>query len=116
MAADSRVANSWIYSDTLDGLSFKIDNIGIGNMCVANVAVSDELVADIFKPERVIFNDRSTICFWKDGSKTVVTTSKDEPFIKEFGIAMATMKKIYGTRQAFLREVDKAYTKPDKKK
>ena len=94
---------TWRFST---GLSNAFSGISFGNT---------EKVLD-FKPERIIFNDRSTICFYKDGTKLVTTASEDEPFIKEFGVAENIVKKIYGTRLAFLRDVEKGYTKPDKKK
>jgi len=38
---------------------------------------------------------------WEDDSKTIVQCSPDEEFVPEFGIAMATMNKIYGSRNQF---------------
>jgi hypothetical protein len=109
---ESVIANRWIYSDTIEGLATKI---GEDNMCMANVIVPDELIADIFKPERITYKGRSTVCFWKDGTKTTVTASEDEPFIKEFGVAMATIRKIYGNRLEFLRKVESGFVRPMKK-
>ena len=66
-------------------------------------------------PTKVIFNGTTTICHWNDGSKTIVKCADDEKFIPEVGVAEATMKKIYGTRMAFLRVVKNAYVQPEKK-
>jgi hypothetical protein len=54
-------------------------------------------------------NKRATICFWEDGSKTVVHCAKDEPFIKEYGVAMCLVKKVFGNRTEFLKMVDMGY-------
>ncbi len=66
----------------------------------------------IFQPER-----KTTIVIWEDGSKTIVKCHDDE-FSKEFGLAMALAKKIYG-RGRFLQLVENAsvqHTTEKKKK
>jgi len=60
------------------------------------------------KPDQIIFNPPATIVNWDDGTKTVVKTH-DEPFDKEKGLAMAFMRKIYGSRNAFLKELSNAH-------
>jgi len=67
--------------------------------------IQDEKSFDLLKPERIIYNKNLTICFWKDGTKIIVKTSKDERFVKEFGVAIAIMKKLYGSRNQFLKAV-----------
>lgn len=44
--------------------------------------------------KEVIFNYPATIVCWKDGSKTVVKCSKDEPFDREKAVAMCFIKKM----------------------
>jgi hypothetical protein len=65
-------------------------------------------------PTRVIFNDRTTIVFWEDGTKTVVRVSEDDTFCKETGVAMAYMKKIYGGGTTFKKAVKKLEFKKSK--
>jgi len=60
------------------------------------------------KPDRIIFNPPATIVNWNDGTKTVVKTH-DEPFDREKGLAMAFMRKIYGSRNAFMCELEGAH-------
>ena len=48
--------------------------------------------------EKVVFNDPATIVFWKDGTKTIVKVKPGEKFDKWTGLAMASMKKIYGSK------------------
>jgi len=67
-----------------------------------------------YKPKQVFFNGKSTAVIWKDGSKTVVHCSENEPFVEEVGVAMATIKKIYGNRSEFLRVVEDAYRQKTK--
>ena len=47
----------------------------------------------------VIFNDPATIVFWLDGTKTVVKKADDEPWDPEKGLAMAVIKKYFGTNK-----------------
>lgn len=48
---------------------------------------------------KVIFNDPATIVFWLDGTKTVVKKANDEPWDPEKGLAMAVIKKYFGTNK-----------------
>lgn len=75
-----------------------------------------EISSKLLKPERIIYNNRSTVCIWKDGTKTVVTASEDEPFIKEVGVAMCIIKKLFGNRSEFLRIVESGYVQPVEEK
>lgn len=54
-----------------------------------------------YKPEiiNVIFNNPATIVFWSDGKKTVVK-AEGEPFDPEKGLAMAIVKKLFGTNKS----------------
>lgn len=47
----------------------------------------------------VIFNDPATIVFWLDGTKTIVKKADDEPWDPEKGLAMAIIKKYFGTNK-----------------
>jgi len=60
-------------------------------------------------PKRVIYNGRTTICKWKDGTKTVVKATKDDNPTHEHGVAMAVIRKLFPSRQEFLRLVDSGY-------
>lgn len=48
------------------------------------------------KFKEVIFNGPATIIYWKDGTKTVVKCTEGDTYNPEVGIAMATLKKIFG--------------------
>ena len=48
---------------------------------------------------KVIFNDPATIVFWLDGTKTIVKKADDEPWDPEKGLAMAIIKKYFGTNK-----------------
>ena len=47
----------------------------------------------------VIFNDPATIVFWLDGTKTIVKKADDELWDPEKGLAMAIIKKYFGTNK-----------------
>jgi len=70
------------------------------------------------KPKQIIQREdsKTTILFWEDGSKTIVKCSPDEKFVPEFGVAMATMKKIYGNRNAFKKFIEEKTFWQDKLK
>jgi hypothetical protein len=60
--------------------------------------------------KQVIFNNPATIVYFNDGSKVVVKTMEGDEFNEEIGLAMAIMKKIFGSSTAF-----KKFTKKWKK-
>ena len=62
------------------------------------------------KIKRIIFNPPATVVFWEDATKTVVKCSEDDEFDPEIGVAMCFMKKIYGSRHAFSKMVEKYIT------
>lgn len=70
--------------------------------------IGDDKNYECLKPKQIIQREdsKTTIVFWKDGSKTIVRCSSDEKFVPEFGVAMATMKKIYGNRNAFKKFIE----------
>lgn len=46
--------------------------------------------------DHVIFSGPATIVFWGDGTKTVVKCTDGDHYTYDVGIAMATLKKIFG--------------------
>jgi hypothetical protein len=64
--------------------------------------------------KNIIFNDPATIVYWQDGTKTVVKTMHGDTFNEEYGVAMAYMKKIFGSSTGFKKLVTKY--KPEVKK
>lgn len=61
--------------------------------------------------DHIIAQDTATVIFWKDGSKTAVKCSPEEKFDYEKGIAMATLKYIFGNKyyQEDIRELIEKY-------
>lgn len=57
--------------------------------------------------KNIIFNDPATIVYWQDGTKTVVKTMHGDTFNEEYGVAMAYMKKIFGSSTGFKKLVVK---------
>lgn len=51
--------------------------------------------------KQVIYNNPATIVYFKDGSKVVVKTMDGDEFNEEVGLAMAIMKKMFGSSTAF---------------
>lgn len=50
------------------------------------------------RPEKIIFNDRTTIVIWNDGSKTKSTCSENDIFDEQIGLASCLLKKVYGKK------------------
>jgi len=48
--------------------------------------------------EKIIYNDRTTIVYWTDGSKSRSTCVVGEIFDEEIGLAVCTMKKLFGKK------------------
>jgi len=61
----------------------------------------------LLNPKQIIFNNPATIVVWEDGTKTVVKTMEGDTFNEEYGVAMAYMKKIFGSSNKFKRTVKK---------
>lgn len=47
----------------------------------------------------IIFNGPATIILWRDGSKTVIKLQKGDRWDPEKAVAMAVMKKVFGTNE-----------------
>ena len=64
--------------------------------------------------EKVIFNPPATIVLWVDGTKTVAKAKETgkgkerDKFSEEYGLAMAIAKKFFGSRGAFMKNVENA--------
>ena len=56
---------------------------------------------------KVVFNKPATIVWFADGDKVIVK-AYDEDFDKEKGVAMAVMRKLYGTRAYFNKVMENA--------
>lgn len=90
--------------------SFKISNphtVGCGQHVLSDIVEHKSLGFRNIKIKRIIFNPPATVIFWGDDTKTVVKCAEDDEFNPEIGVAMCYMKKIYGSRHAFSKMVEK---------
>jgi hypothetical protein len=71
---------------------------------------------DYLIPTKIIYNDKTTVCYFKDGSKETVHCAEDEQFVKEVGVMSCIMKKLFDSRNEFKRLVDSGYVQPQPKK
>ena len=53
--------------------------------------------------DHVIFDGPATIVFWSDGTKTIVKCTDGDAYAYDVGIAMATLKKIFGDQYGAYR-------------
>lgn len=63
------------------------------------------------KVERVIFNDKTTIVFWNDHTKTVVKCQEGDTFSEEAGVALCFMKKMLGNKGNYNKVLREALEK-----
>lgn len=66
-------------------------------------------------PIKIIYNNKTTVCYFKDGSKEIVHCAEGEEFVKEVGVMSCIMKKLFATRNEFKRLVNSGYTQPTEK-
>ena len=64
---------------------------------------------------KVIFSGPATIVFWNDGSKTVVKCTKGDQLNYEMGIAMCTLKKLFGDSYLDFKKDLKKWAPEEKK-
>ena len=90
---------------------------------VVKVDVNKPVKEALPKPEKVIFSGRATIAFWPDGTKTVVKCKIGDFWDQQTGIAMAVLKKLYGTSDSkgnywknLVKDIDIVSDEPKKKK
>lgn len=82
------------------------NNYGWGVMCGCTDNRKD------FIPTKIIFNPPATICYFPDGTKTVVKCADDEEFCEEEGVMACIIKKIFTSRNQFKKLVKEAYRQP----
>lgn len=63
------------------------------------------------KIDKVIFNDKTTIVFWNDHTKTVVKCQDGDTFSEEAGIALCFMKKMLGNKGNYNKVLREALEK-----
>ena len=62
----------------------------------------------ISTPDRIIYNDRTTIVYWEDGTKTTSRCMDGDPFSKEAGFLACLAKKVYGGHNQYKKYVKSA--------
>ena len=89
------------------------DTINVNvKVCWEDMAEKDFL--NYLKPSKIIFNGRTTIVIFPDGTKVTATCMPEDTFSEEVGVAMCIMKKIFKTRSAFLDVVKSGVKQPTK--
>jgi len=65
-------------------------------------------------PEKIIYNGITTVCIFRDGEKITARPTNEDNFDKEVGVAMCIMKRVYGSRSEFQRQIENAYDQNEK--
>lgn len=69
---------------------------------------------DFLKPTRVIYNPPYTICYFSDGSKEIAKCMEGDAFVKDVGVMVCVMHKIFRNKSEFHRIVESGYMQPPK--
>lgn len=56
---------------------------------------------------QIIFSGPKTIVIWSDGSKTIVSCSKDDTYDDYIGFCAAVAKKMFGSTSQVKKVIDK---------
>lgn len=104
------------YSMPFDDLGVKITSTGDSTTWVTSSGRPLVKKETDFIPEKIIYNGKYTICYFKDGSKTISHPSKDEEYSEDVGVMACIIKKMFGTRSHFMRHVESGYRQPEKDK
>ena len=67
------------------------------------------MFAKQFIPVKIIYNCPATICYFPDGTKTVVKCAEDEEYVKEEWVMACIVKKIFSSRNQFRKLVESGY-------
>lgn len=73
------------------------------NYCINDMISAQLYVHKSITIKKVIFNNPATIVIWADGTKTVVKKSEDDDWDPEKGLAMAIVKRYFGST-AFIKK------------
>lgn len=60
---------------------------------------------DVYTPKRILRSGRATIVFWKDGTKTVVKRTPDEPDNEYAAFTAALAIKVFGSNSKVKRVI-----------
>jgi len=55
----------------------------------------------------IVYNNRATVVFWKDGTQTKVVIGKNEIYDEEKAVAMAIAKRYHGSYDRFSRSLSR---------
>jgi len=86
---------------------FFIKDIMFDRFLLGKFSLTDKDKLDPSSIEKVIFNPPATIVLFKDGSKTVVKTTKGDKFDHELGFLYAMAKHIFPRRNQFKKFIEK---------
>ena len=50
------------------------------------------------RPQKIIYNNRTTVVIWNDGTKTKTTCAENDIFDEYLGFASCLLKKMYGKK------------------
>jgi hypothetical protein len=95
------------YDINYSAYRFKLlDDVGCQCCCEDDICEDDDIDFEYF-PKNIYYREQQgvTVVEWLDDTKTIVKTHGDN-FLPEFGVAMALVKKVYGTRSNFMRIVN----------
>jgi len=94
-----------MYYDENQNIKISYPGISIGKIWGESIATEKPKIK--LGVKRVLFHYPSTIVYWEDGTKTVVSVQHGEAFDEEKGFAMAALKKLLGNEGNYYNEIKK---------
>jgi hypothetical protein len=59
-------------------------------------------------PKRIVYSNRATVVFWRDGTKTVARCSDGDEFSEDAGFRAALAKRIFGNFERYQKFIKRA--------
>jgi len=66
-----------------------------------------DMVRQSYRPREIFVNNNTTVCKFPDGEVITSKPRDGEPFDLEMGVAMCIIKKLYGGRGKWLKDLKK---------
>ena len=85
-----------IRSKNVMSFEYDLDNDYVIVKGIINLNELEKEQSIVALPEKYIINDRATVLFWKDGTKTIVRRAKEDEYNKKIGFLWAYFQKNSG--------------------
>ena len=89
-------ANNIITEEDITSWSFPIGTYKTMNSTYPTMMAT--IIRHNLEPKKIIFNGRTTIVLWNDGTKSMSTCSPNDYFDEQIGFSVCLLKKMFGKK------------------